>query len=115
MNEDHRDSPMEGISINPSLTLRELAEMLEGSFDVKVCQQTIAEKYKALHAERKHAMMNEEGRNDLTLTEYRVRYVENLIDDMIIAVTRQKCIACFNHVHRLYPGIIVMQNLDCGV
>jgi len=73
------------------------------------------EKYRALHAERKQAMMNEVGRNDLTLTEYRVRYVENIIDDMMIAVTRQKCVACFNHVQRLYPGIIAMQNLECGV
>ena len=39
--EDHRDSIMEWISINPELSLKELADMLLGSFDVQVCYQTI--------------------------------------------------------------------------
>jgi len=73
------------------------------------------EKFKSLHAVRKNAMMEGTGRNDLTMTEFRVRYVENLIDDVMPTVTRQKCIACFNHVQGLYPRVIALQDLECGV
>jgi len=39
--DDHRDSLMERVSINPSLSFRELSAMFEGSFNVEFCPQTI--------------------------------------------------------------------------
>ena len=69
------------------------------------------EKFKSLHAERKDNMMAGAGRNDLTQTEFKLRYVENLIDDTMPTVTRNKCLACINHVQNLYPSVTALQDL----
>ena len=73
------------------------------------------EKFKSLHAERKDNMMAGAGRNDLTQTEFKLRYVENLIDDTMPTVTRNKCLACIYHVQSLYPSVTALQDLQCGV
>jgi transposase len=73
------------------------------------------DKFKSLHASRKKDMMAGVGQNDLTQTEYRVRYIENIIDDIMPTITRNKCIACFNHVQGLYPRVMAMEDLQCGV
>ena len=73
------------------------------------------DKFNTIHAERKNDMMAGVGQNDLTQTEFRLRYVENIIDDAMTTITRNKCLACFNHVQGLYPGVIEMRDLLCGV
>ena len=56
------------------------------------------------------------GQNDLTNNECRVvRYFENIIDDAMPTVTRNKCLSCFNHAQGLYPGVLAMMDLVCGV
>ena len=68
-----------------------------------------------MHAQRNAAMMQDEGRGDLTQTEFRLRYIENIIDDCMPTVIRNKCLACFNHVQGLYPGVIAMRDIEVGV
>ena len=34
-----------------------------------------------------------------------VRYIENIIDDAMPTITRNKCLNCFNHVQGLYQGL----------
>ena len=75
----------------------------------------VKDKFKGLHAIRKGNMMAGNGQNDLTNNEYRLRYVENIIDDAMTTVTRNNCLSCFNHVQGLYPGVLAMMDLDCGV
>jgi len=75
----------------------------------------VKDKFKTLHAQRKSDMMNDVGRNDLTQTEFRVRYIENIIDDCMPTVTRNKCISWFNHCQDLYPSVLALQDLAVGV
>ena len=75
----------------------------------------VKEKFKSMHALRKIDMMNGVGQNELTQTEFRVRYIENIIDDAMPTITRNKCLNCFNHVQGLYQRILALQDLQCGV
>ena len=76
---------------------------------------TVKAKFEGLHAIRKNDMMAGVQQNDITNTEYRLRYLETIIDDSMTTVTRNKCLQCFNHVQGLHPRVLAMEDLICGV
>ena len=49
-------------------------------------------------------MMNRVNQNDLANTEYRIRYLEIIIDDAMATITRHKCQTCFNLLKEIIQG-----------
>jgi len=72
-------------------------------------------KFKELHAAKKTEMLQGVGRNGTPILEYRMRYVEELIQESITTITPNKCLQCINRVQRHYPGVLALDDLPVGL
>ena len=83
---------------------------------IEACWSTMKAKFKEIHAREKLAMLNEEGRGHESVTEYRTRYIEGIIDRALPQnVTRTKCLSFINHVSIHYQACLNMEDLPMGV
>lgn len=73
-------------------------------------------KFKELHGIRKAAMFQGVNRpNNTSLVEYRLQYMEQIIDDSMTAITKQQCERCIRHVQRHYNRVLDLHDLEVGV
>jgi len=72
-------------------------------------------KLKELHSERMNMLNNVDKLPGDTQIQYRLKYLEKLINDSIIQVAPLNCINCCNHVKQHYPNIMALGDLQVGV
>ena len=66
---------------------------------------------KAKHADGIKRMLDDVGRGDLTLVEFRLRYLEDLMAQSLDHIIPESCRNCINHV----GTVIQLQDLPFGV
>ena len=70
---------------------------------------------KAKHADGLKRMLDDVGRGDLTLVEFRLRYLENLMAQSLDHTIPESCRNCINHVQMLVGKVIQFQYLPFGL
>ena len=53
-------------------------------------------------------------RGALTVSEFRLRFVERSIDNAFQKINMLSCISYFNHVQKFYPGVLSLSDLPVG-
>ena len=70
---------------------------------------------KTKHADGLKRMLDDVGRGDLTLVEFRLRYLENLMAQSLDHIIPESCRNCINHVQMHVGTVIQLQDLPFGV
>ena len=70
---------------------------------------------KAKHADGLKRMLDDVGRGDLTLLEFRLRYLEDLMAQSLDHIIPELCRNCINHVQMHTGAVIQHQDLPFGV
>ncbi len=65
-------------------------------------------------AENQAEMLNGDPQNQLSATEFRMRFMERAVDNAMQQVTPNQCMRCMNHVQTFYARAIAQQDMPAG-
>lgn len=98
----------------PGLSICRLAPYSPILNPIEAAWNSIKSYMKNREAESLNTLLSGHLESGLTQTEYRLRYVENLIDEGRALITPVMSINFFNHVQRFYADVLEMKDIPVG-
>ena len=80
---------------------------------IEECWSTLKAAMKREMASKREEMLSS-SHEGVTQTEYRLQFLEKIIDDNMAVITPMLCLSTYNHVQKHFPRILDLQDLQLG-